>query len=326
MHTVCVATRVALLGLLVAVCATATSAQLASDTPPCEQDDIPLQMLDGGHLKLTWHHLSFVESRQQGGLGLLNETGRTMIKVLVVVSYLDSDGKPIFAIPYFGGPDDSQTDIQEIRPYIKTIFNQAVKPGEAFMLTGANLESTRQVPAAAEVTLVDTEFDDESNSVSFSSTQATDPLLLKVPDFFKLSADPSKLPDELLITIAVDERGHVVDVSFDPSFAHSDDAESQIRSQLKLWSFFPATTNGYAVQAHLNLLFHFHERGFPLPRPTCPLDLSDKYPRTFVKVDLRSQGDNRWLAMYGGLYAHGDFSTIVSVTLQDTTADDSSAP
>ena len=326
MRTLC---QVAVLVLSFALCIPAAIAHVVAEPTQCDGYDIPLQMLDGGGLngkglKVVWHHLSFGEYGQ-GALSLENETGKTITKVLILVSYLDSDGKPIFAIPYFGGLDDSEAEIQQIRPYLKTILDHPVKQGEMFKLDGQNLESAREVPANAQVTFVDTEFDDDNNSVS-TTAPATDPLLLKVPDFFEMNIDSSKLPDELLLTIAVDERGRVVDVNFDPSFPHSDDGESQIRAQLKLWSFFPATMSGYAVQAHLNLLFRFHDKGFPLPRQVCPLELSDKYPRTFVKVDLRSKGDGRWLAMYGGQYAHGSFDTIVSVTLKDTTTDDSATP
>ena len=316
--------RAALLVVSFGLCITTANARLFDEPTRCDRYDIPLQMLDGGGLngkglKVVSHRLAFAESGQ-GSLALVNETGKTITKVLILVSYLDSDGKPLFAIPYFGGLDDSEVEIQQIRPYIKTILDQPVKPGDGFFLFGDNLESTRQVPAHAEVTLVDTEFDDDNNSVS-TTAPATDPMLLKLPDFFEMKIDSSKLPDELLSTIAVDERGRVVDINFDPSFSHSDDAENQIRAQLKLWSFFPATMNGYAVQAHLSLLFRFHDKGFPLPMPVCPLELSDKYPRTFVKVDLRSQDGGRWLAIYGGQYAHGSFDTIVSVTLP-TTKDD----
>ena len=321
MRTLC---QVAVLVLSFALCIPAASAHVFGQPTQCERYNIPLQMLDGGGLngkglKVVSHHLSFGEP-SQGSLALVNETGKTITKVLVLVSYLDSDGKAIFAIPYFGGLDDSEVEIQQIRPYVKTILDHPVKHGEGFFLFGDNLESTRQVPADAAVTFVDTEFDDDSNSVT-TTTPETDTLVLKVPDFFEMNINSSKLPDELLLTIAVDERGRVVEVNFDPSFPHSDDVESQIRAQLKLWSFFPATIKGYAVQAYLNLLFRFHDTGFPLPLPMCPLDLADKYPRTFVKVDLRSQGDGRWLAMYGGQYAHGSFDTIVSVTLP-TTKDD----
>jgi hypothetical protein len=317
--------RAAVLALSLTFCVTVANAQPFYGRPHCERDDIPLQMLESGHLKVIWHHLSLGENGQ-GRLGLVNETGKTITTVVVLVSYLDSDGKPIFAIPYFGGLDYSPTEIQNIRPFIKTILKQAVQPGDKFALFGTNLESTTQSPARAKATLVDTVFDDDTGSDSFSSTQATGPLLLNSPEFFEMQSDPSKIPDELLLTVALDERGRVGDVDFDQSFPHSVALESQIRSQLKLWSFFPATMTGYAVKAQLKLLFRFHDKEIPLPLPTCPLDLPDKYPRIFVMVDLQREDDRRWNVMYGGKYARGKFHTIVSIDATVRTTNDSIHP
>jgi hypothetical protein len=315
---------VAFLGLSLVFCIIFAPSHPVYGRPPCERDDIPLQMLEGAHLKVIWHRLSLGDDGR-GRLGLVNETGKTITSLIVLMSYLDSDGEPIFTIPYFGGLDNSQTEILEIRPYIKTILQRPVKPGERIMLFGTNLETTTQFPARAKVTLVDTEFDDDSNSVSVSN-QATNPLLLKLPHFFEMYTDPSKLPDELLLTAALDERGRVGDVAFDQSFHHSDDLEGQVTSQLKLWSFFPATMNGYAVQAHLSLLLRFHDKGIPLPAPTCPLDLPEKYPRTFVMIDLRRVDKQRWNVIYGGHHAHGNFESMVSITLPSETAPDSTNP
>jgi len=303
-----------------AICCTLLAAAGDELDRSCLRTDIPVKMLEDAHLKVDWQLFEFGEHGHVT-LALVNETGSTITSLIVLVSYFDPDGKLIFATPFFGGPDDSQIEMEEIRPYIKTILSRPIRPGEGFQLVGANLELTTQLPARAEVTLVDTTFAEGNNVVTFSSNQVTDPLLLKLPDFFEMHADDSELPDEVPVAIRVDERGRVTDVDLGPSFAHSPNIADQIKAQLELWSFFPATTTGYAVQSRLSLLLRFHQSGIPLPLPACPL-LLPNFLRNFVPIDLRREGAERWSVLYGGQSAHGSFSTIVSVGAAIKTAHD----
>jgi hypothetical protein len=279
----------------------------------CAPSDIPFEVEKFAHLKVISNQTSLGAFGVWRWLRLENETGKTITRLLVLVSYLDSDGKEIFAIPYYGAPKDAQEDMLEIHPYIKTVLNRPIKPGEVFNLQGTNLISTRISPARAEVTLVDAEFDDTSQNLGGGSS-STNPLLLKTPQFFEMQADPDKLPDDLSLDITIDQRGRVTGVEFKRSETISDATRAQVLSQLKLWSFFPATKGGYAVQTELSLLVRFHRPRIPFPAPTCPLEMSDTLPRTFVEVDIQAVDSLNWQVQYGWEFAHGEFGTIESST------------
>jgi len=278
----------------------------------CSGPDIPVEIFEKSQLKLVGHHLS-QNGWSEGSVRFQNETGRTITSAIVLVSYFDSAGKTIFAIPYFGGMSDSPEELMQIRPFIKTIFKRPIRPLETFLLEGTNLEVTRESPVRAQATLVDTEFDDGTNSVSFSSP-STNPMLLGLPDFFQLSADPRKLPDELVVEIALDERGRVRGLVYGPPRI-SDDLAKRISEQFREWAFFPATRGGYAVASKLSALLRFHDKGIPLPSPTCPFSLPETFPRTFVEIDFRHLDAGRWQVIYGGHPAHGKFEPIVSETI-----------
>jgi len=181
------------------------------------------------------------------------------------------------------------------------------------LLEGTNLEVTREAPVRAEATLVDIEFDDGSNNVLVSSP-STSTLLLKLPEFFQLSAAPRELPDELVVDVALDQRGRVGDLVYGPPRI-SDDLAKRISQQFREWAFFPATSGGYALASKLSGLLRFHDEGIPLPSPTCPFSLPETFPRTFVEIDFRYLGDGLWQVIYGGHPAHGKFEPIVSETI-----------
>jgi hypothetical protein len=319
-----VSIRPAVLLLCLDICVANPSVQTGVKPVVCEPVEWPVQMLSDSGLKVVRHWIT-LGVNQDASIVLQNETGKTIARLLVVVNYLDSEGKPIFAIPFLGGVGESPLELLQIRSFIKTVLDHPIRPGETFQLFGTNLESTRVSPARAEVTLVDTESETGGNSVSIGDN-ATNPLLLRLPDFFQLQADISKLPDELLLTLEIDERGRVSSVQFEQSSKLEENAAQQIRSQLVQWLFFPATRGGWAVQEQLNLLLRFHERGFPLAAPMCPLNLSDKFPRTFVEIDLRRIDDQRWGVMYGGKDAHGRFGTIESHSSPTEVSKDSNTP
>ncbi|MGA8220574.1 MAG: hypothetical protein WB780_02900, partial [Candidatus Acidiferrales bacterium] len=288
------------------------NAQSTYHLGPCAPSDIPFEMGKFTSLKVISNQLSLGAYGIWRWLQLKNETGKTITRLLLLVSYLDSDGKPIFAIPYYGAPEDAPEDVLMMHPYIKTVLNHPIKPGEVFNLQGTNLISTRISPTRAQVTVVDAAFDDNTNSVEDVFPEFTNPMLLKTPQFFEMQASPDELPDELLLTIAVDVRGRVMGLEFKQPDTVSDAARAQIRSQVMLWSFFPATARSHAVQTELNLLFRFHDAGIPLPAPTCPLKMPDTLPRTFVEVDVRAKDSRRWEVQYGWEFAHGEFETTES--------------
>jgi hypothetical protein len=298
--------RIAALCLLLAVRPSLSDAQTAYNVGPCAPSNIPFATQEFARLKVVESQLSLGSFGSYRWLRLENETGKTIKRLLVVVSYLDSDGKLIFSIPFYGAPKDAPPDMLMIHPYVKTVLNHPIRRGEVFTLLGTNLISTRIPPARAEVTLVDADFGDESSIIGGHPTN-TDLALLKTPQFFELQAEPAKLPDEMSLVITVNVRGHVTGVEPVHPETISDAVLGQIKSQLMLWSFFPATTRGYAVESELNLLFRFHEPRIPLPRPTCPLDMSGNLPRTFVEVDLQAIDSHRWQVQYGWHFAHGEF-------------------
>jgi len=279
----------------------------------CAQAHLPLKMIERSRLKVDDHYFS-TGAWGNSTIILRNETGKAIQRVLVVVDYLDSEGNLIFSIPYLGGVDDSPLQLMEVRSFIKTVWGHPIKQGETFRLAGTNLEFTRVAPAIAKVTLVDAESED-GNSVSVTYTR-TNPLLLKSPDFFQMQPDLENLPDEIWLSIAIDDRGRVGGVKFDESDQLKESDAQQITSQLKLWHFFPATSGGYAVPAQLDLRLRFHEKGFPLPAPDCPLTLTEKFPRTYVAVELQRENGSQWQVMYGSQYAHGNFDAIVSMVLK----------
>lgn len=304
-------TRIVALCLFFAVCPSELNAQSPYNLGPCAPSDIPFETEKDAPLKVISNQTSLGAFGVWRWVQLENETHKTITRLIVLVSYMDSYGKPIFAIPYYAAAGDAPEDMLLIHSYIKTVLNHPVKPGEVFTLQGTNLISTRIRPTRAAVTLVGAEFTDGSNFVG-GHTSVTDPILLKTPQNFEVQADSDKLPDELLLAITIDDRGRVTVVEVKQADKVSDATRAQITSQVMLWSFFPATKEGYAVQTELTLLLRFHPAGIPLAAPVCPLNMSPTLPRTFVEVDLQAVDSRRWQVQYGWEFAHGEFETIES--------------
>jgi hypothetical protein len=300
--------RLTALCLLLAVRPTVLNGQLTYNQGPCAPTDIPFEVGEFAGLKVISNQISLGAHGGWRWLRLKNETGKTITRLLVLVSYLDSDGRQIFAIPYYGAPRDAPDDMLKKHPYIKTVLNRPIAPGGVFILYGTNLISTTVSPTRAKVTFVAEDFDDASSNIG-GHAPVTDPMLLKTPLFFEMQADPDELPDELILAVNLDVRGRVKSVEFKQPGVLSDSMLSEIRSQIMLWSFFPATARGYAVQTDLNLLFRFHAAGIPFPAPVCPLKMSSTLPQTFVEVDIQAVGSGRWQVQYGWRYAHGEFET-----------------
>lgn len=299
--------------MLVAIFGSALSSKPTPGAKTCTASNIPVSMLGDSGLKVTSNQMSLSAFGVFRWLGLRNDTGKTITRLIILVTYLDSTGRPVFAIPFYAGRKDSAEDMLMKHPFIKTVLNRPVKPGQDFGLEGTNLISTKTLPVRAEVTLVDEEFDDETSRLISAGTEFTNPILLRTPQYFELKADSDSLPAAMPLSVRVDDRGNVDAVDFQPQNSVSDAVLSQIRSQVMLWKFFPATLGGAAVKSDLNLLFRFHDAGIPFPAPTCPLEMNDTIPRTFVEVDLQVITGQKWQVQYGWQYAHGLFQTIESI-------------
>jgi len=275
----------------------------------CEQANMDVHMLKNAGLTVISSDISYGAGDNR--LALRNETGRTIVGLTVIVNYLDASGKSIYSVPFFGAIDESAPLPKGLRPYIRTILRKRVAPHETFPLWGTNLESTRVAPARAEVTYVQIE-DDQSNAGFTISDPSTEPLLFKSPEWFEMHVGSAKLPDETWVNLSIDERGRVKNVEVEPVPADVGDLVGQIKSQLMLWSFFPATRGFSAVKSQQVLWLRFHEEGFPLPAPICPLALSSEHSQTFVEVDLSRVSEEHWEVRYAGHYARGRFNTIVA--------------
>jgi hypothetical protein len=280
----------------------------------CEQANIDVHMLENAGLRVVSSDISYGIGENR--LALQNETGRTIVKLTVLVNYLDSNGKSIYSVPFFGALDESAPPPKALRPYIRTILRKRVAPHETFPLWGTNLQSTRVASARAEVTYVQIE-DDQSNGGFTISDPSTEPLLFKSPEWFEMHVGSAKLPDETWVNLSIDERGRVKNVEVEPVPADVGDRVGQIKSQLMLWSFFPATRGFSAVKSQQVLWLRFHDEGFPLPAPICPLALSSEHSQTFVEVDLSRVSEEHWEVRYAGHYARGRFNTIVSTFLSE---------
>jgi hypothetical protein len=296
--------------LVLAAAVSLTIGVTQAKSADCEVRDIAIVMPPGTGL-------TAVDSATPcGGAGLKllvfrNEIRRRIVSVKVIVNYLDSDGKSIFSVPFFGTVDESEAAQEGLRPYVKSLLQKPVGPNEKFGLWGTNLESTRVAPARAEVTYVQITVD-HGNGGFILASPSTEPLLFKLPNFFELELNSEKVPNDMWATLSIDERGRVEEVEIEP---HSNDPDvqlGQVKSQLMQWSFFPGTQKFAAVKAKLALWIRFHERGFPLPAAVCPLILQPEHPRNFVEIDLKRTGDKRWEVLYGGATAKGTFNTVTS--------------
>jgi hypothetical protein len=312
-----------ILSVLLTLVSAPVSLQSSSNNDDCEEATVKVQMIDGAGLMVVDGGISYGAGENR--LALRNETGRTIVSLTVIVNYVDSNGDSIYSVPFFGTVDESTEPQKGLRPYIKTILQHPISPNETFPLWGTNLESTRIRPARANVTYVQI-VDTLGNGGFVVTAPTTEPLLLKSPEFFELNVASERLPDGLELTLSIDDRGRVSKVDFERLPPGLDDLAGQVRAQLMLWSFFPATEGWSAVPAKLALWLDFHDKDFPLPKPTCPLTLSENFPRTFVQVDLSRVSAERWEVEYEGQYAHGAFNTIVSTFLRDPSGDDSREP
>lgn len=275
---------------------------------------LPVKITGDFGLEIAAHRLA-LRKYGHGSLQLTNKTGRTIRRLVIVLDYFDSEGHDIFAIPYFGAPDSSPDQVMHIRPFIKTSLNQPVKPNDKFVLSGSNLEFARIAPVGAEVTFADVEFQDGTNTLLSVSGTHIDPILLQTPDVFEVSSDPKIVPDDLFVVITIDDRGRVIAAAPAQPERVPDSFFDQVRAQLLRWSFFPATSNGGAIEARLNLRLDFRSDSLPPPAIVCPPHFPDGFPNTFVEVDLRTAEPGRWQIQYGGYHVRGKFPTISSTDL-----------
>jgi hypothetical protein len=305
------------LRILIVVIATVvplTSRYILADDD-CQQGNVPIDSLPSSSVKVLAQGLS-LGLFGRGWLTLRNQAQKRIKQLTIVVSYLDSDRKPIFAISYFGGTRGLTPDLEQTSPFIRVRLPHPIKPGETFSLEGTNLLSTKVMPVNSKVTDIHATFDDGTDSLDFEPAQFfTDPMLSELPKYFEMPVGPRPLPDDLLVSIAIDAHGRVTRVESVGSGTLTVGLMDKIRSQLVLWSFYPATKQGWADETHLKLWLRFHPKPMPLPQPICPLSLPDSFPVTFAEVDLMAVDENRWQVMYGGYFAHAKFESVELFTV-----------
>src|ERR1700722_6325784 len=76
------------------------SQTLSPGTKTCMAINVPIAMLEGGGLTPASNQTSLGAFGVSRWLQVRNETGKSIARVLILVSYLDSEGSPIFTIPF----------------------------------------------------------------------------------------------------------------------------------------------------------------------------------------------------------------------------------
>ena len=278
----------------------------------CGREGVPLNLGPSVGLNVVSHHLSF-GLYGEGWLALHNNTGKEITAAIILVTYYDASGREIFSIPYSGSSRHAPPANDQVRAYSTVEWHTRALPGADFVLVGTNLLSTSIDPCRAEATSINLRFaDGTQQSILLGNRQTTEPLLVELPQFFEWDGVPPNLPDELELVLRINKRGAVSGVTTRQGRDVADSVLRQVTSNILRWTFYPATENGFAVDAELNLLVRFDRRGMPQPAPSCPIGLSAKYPRTFVEVDLEPTADRQARVLYSGHYAAGRFNTRVS--------------
>ncbi len=297
------------MSLLSGVIALSLSASSNSDAQKnhCSGFEVPVEVYSKLGLKALTHNLSF-EPVTIGHLTLENQTGKSLKQVKLRISYLDEQGSVLFAVPYVGHFDRPDSFI--FNSFLTNVWNDAIAPGEKFTLDGTNLLGAGALPRSAVVTEAHLVFSDGSSVGSLIATQPPfgDPILSELPDRFELDLPLRRLPDELRLSLSIDSRGRVVDVQFAAGTQLDEQSREKIRSQLKLWYFYPAIRHSNATAADLNVLLRFHRADIPALNPVCSLEYREKFFDKFVDVELRLDGSSRWQTWYGGHPAHGVFN------------------
>jgi|SRR6184192_4775649 len=292
---------------------------------PCTAFEVPLEMpskrgsssvanIGIVNSSLTLSMVSFPTAK----LTLRNDTGKPLRSVILLVTYFDGEGLPLFSIPFVGNLGGTQTNIPpSMCPFIRTVWNGPIRPGEIFSVEGSNLIYTSVRPVSSKATRIELAFAGESGSGP-SVLQAwdgpTDPLPEELPEHLELSRQNVPPIEEALLDLTIDAEGRVLGVSPHDKEILSPELFNDLRREFMKWSFFPATNRGYSVQANLTLWIKFHLKKLPLPYPVCPQTFSDAFPRTFARVDLQYEKEANWNVSYGGYPASGKFQSIESIS------------
>ena len=173
------------------------------------------------------------------------------------------------------------------------------------------------LPVSSKTSRIELAFGGENasdNEISQGWDEPTNPLLLELPDHLEFGLKNVPPTEEALVDLTIDAEGRVLEVApYDEKSDLTQEALTDLRTELMKWSFFPATKRTYAVQTHLALLIKFHAKKVPPPYPTCPQSFPESFPRTFVRVDLQYEKGTSWSLSYGGYPASGRFESIESI-------------
>jgi hypothetical protein len=296
--------------LYVAFCAT----EPLTPIPRCERVAIPLHLHSSkNQFEVTgsWLRIDETDGALEGNIALRNQTGKSLSRLTVIVSYFDDSGSVLFSIPYQANMANEKDEIRNIHPFSMLLLNQPVKPQDDFGLIGRNLLSISTLPISAEVVYWDAKFYEDGSGESARIGQhgfRTDALLVDTPGHLRLALPHPGERIETWLKLRINEYGRVLGVQSereeDTSLTH--EQFQALYAQLTQWHFFPGIEDGYAVQSDLSLLVEFEpENALPIKR--CFLDHPDKYPSKFALVRLQPMLDSsdRWIPYYGGIPADG---------------------
>lgn len=267
-----------------------TPAQQAEPkTDPCGRVKLPITLPPDLKLEVVNHFLTF-RPEVVGTVFLRNTTGKPINGITMLINYEDKDGSTIFAIPYQADTETGDDTATNIRHFFRGMLTRPVQPGEVFDLLGTTLLAASEVPAKAEVSVIDLRTGDEGLGNQLVGKVRSDPILEKaLPEYLKATASRDDLPEDVLLKLRISARGAVTDISLLPSSKAKPGQQivTLAMDQLRRWRFFPAVREGLAETSELTVLLRFRRQEEP-PVRECFIGQQDKYPNVFAIVTAKS--------------------------------------
>jgi hypothetical protein len=280
------------------------------NTDLCMPKQVLLTLKRDWGLEVVSHSLLLEQATESpwviGEMSLRNNTGLTITRITLIVSYFDDQGAYLFSITYHASTKDEIEQVQ-LRPFYQVKLNKPVRPHELILMDGTNLLITKVLPKNARGSNILIESTSGTLSGATETPWRSEPILEESPPYFEMATPGEPLPEEIMLVAKIDRNGRVAQLrTTEPGHTPSAILE-KIRQQTEKWLFFPAIEGGFAVDHELNIRLRFRRKR-ALPIRECSSDLQ-KYPRVFATVDLipLNEESSEWRFYFGGYPAGGKF-------------------
>lgn len=278
-----------LIALLV-ICGTSLVGPQQSKSPSCSAGRVSIVGLTGIPIRFDKARYTVSsEGPAYADIKITNTSSQPLSRISFVLDYLDDGGKVINTVGFSSrrAPRGSTESAFVHAEHIDEELSKILYPAETKIVQGLSTAFSLICPTTARLIFLQLDFENGVARTWTAPDWNVGPILNYFPEQLHLHVHKAGEVETVSMVASINAEGHVIDldhlenVSFDPT---------ELLSELKTWSFFPAVKDGRPIDSSRTLVIQFLPDFAGYAPPQIPNDVE----RIFIKAVPVEQGTDRW--------------------------------